>query len=191
MKNLLFWLLSLLPAAGQPLAAQDSVTVVQPAAVSLHEGWNALLQKHVSENGVVDYKGFKADKADLDAYLEALSENVPTKETARDEALAYWINAYNAFTVDLITRNYPTKSILRFDNGKTWDVKRIKLGGEKYSLNQIENEIIRPQFKEPRIHFAVNCAAQSCPPLANEAFTASNLEQLLDARARAFINNKK
>ncbi|MEO6039135.1 MAG: DUF547 domain-containing protein, partial [Saprospiraceae bacterium] len=79
----------------------------------------------------------------------------------------------------------------RFDGGKTWDVKRINLGGKKYSLNQIENEIIRPQFQEPRIHFAINCAAKSCPPLYNHAFTTENLDSTLESRARLFINDKR
>jgi hypothetical protein len=80
---------------------------------------------------------------------------------------------------------------MNFDGGKTWDVRRIKIGDKKYSLNNIENDIIRPQFKDPRIHFAVNCAAKSCPPLWNRAFTAENLETALEARTKAFINDPK
>jgi phosphoribosylaminoimidazole-succinocarboxamide synthase len=159
--------------------------------VNLHLGLDSLLQKHVSATGQVNYKGLKADKAALDAYLQVLSDNVPVDSTSRAEQMAYWINAYNAFTLDLIVRNYPTASILRFDNGKTWDVKRIALGKRKYSLNQIENEILRPQFKDPRIHFAINCAAQSCPPLWNHAFTADNLDSALEARTRAFVNDRQ
>ena len=75
------------------------------------------------------------------------------------------------------------------DGGKTWDKKWIRLGDKTYSLNEIENEIIRPKFDEPRMHFAVNCAAKSCPPLANHAYTEDNLESMLEARTRAFIND--
>jgi hypothetical protein len=110
---------------------------------------------------------------------------------SRVEKIAYWINAYNAFTIKLILDNYPTKSILNFDGGKTWDVRRIRLNDKKYSLNNIENDILRPQFKDPRIHFAINCAARSCPPLWNHAFTPENLSAALEARTSAFINDKK
>jgi len=157
----------------------------------LHAGWDSLLQQYVSETGQVNYKGLKASPDALAAYCRSLAENTPQENWSRDEKLAYWINAYNAFTMKLIVDNYPTASILRFDGGKTWDVKRISLGGKKYSLNQIENEIIRPQFKEPRIHFAINCAAKSCPPLYNRAFTAENLEGNLEGRAKLFINNSR
>lgn len=154
-----------------------------------HVGLDSLLQKYVSETGKVDYKGLKANKEALYAYCQILTENPVQEDWAREEKLAYWINAYNAFTLKLIVDNYPTKSIMNFDGGKTWDVRRIKLGDKKYSLNQIENDIIRPQFKDPRIHFAVNCAAKSCPPLWNRAYTAVNLDSTLEARTRAFIND--
>lgn len=159
------------------------------AGVFSHAAWDSLLQKYVSATGQVNYKALKADPTGLQAYCRLLAENTPREAWSRAEKLAYWINAYNAFTLKLIVDNYPTASILRFDGGKTWDVKRITLGGKKYSLNQIENEIIRPQFKEPRIHFALNCAAKSCPPLYNRAYTAENLEAALESRAKQFINN--
>jgi hypothetical protein len=84
--------------------------------------------------------------------------------------------------------NYPTTSITKITE-KPWDLRFIALGSKTYSLNQIENEIIRPTFKDPRIHFAVNCAAKSCPKLLNEAFTPEKLEAQLDKQTRAFINN--
>jgi hypothetical protein len=156
-----------------------------------HQLLDSLLQKHVSDQGKVNFKGLKADKAALDAYCQLLSDN-PVQETwTRAEKMAFWINAYNAFTLKLIVDNYPTKSILNFDGGKTWDVRRIKIGDKKYSLNNIENDILRPQFKDPRIHFAVNCAAKSCPPIWNHAYTAENLETTLETRTRAFVNDKK
>lgn len=156
-----------------------------------HVGLDSLLQKYVSETGKVNYKGLKTSKKALDAYCRILTDNPVQESWSREEKLAYWINAYNAFTLKLIVDNYPTKTIMNFDGGKTWDVKRIQLGDKKYSLNQIENNIIRPQFKDPRIHFAVNCAAKSCPPLWNRAYTAENLDAALEARAKAFINDPK
>lgn len=151
--------------------------------------WNKLLEKHVSSKGQVDYKGFKEDAAQLDIYLEELAQNPVQSDWPRAHKMAYWINAYNAFTVKLIVDNYPVKSIRNLNEGNPWDVKWIKLGNKTYSLNNIEHDILRPQFNDARIHFAVNCAAKSCPPLANQAFTANNLEELLNKQTRQFINN--
>ncbi|MEO0734050.1 MAG: DUF547 domain-containing protein, partial [Bacteroidota bacterium] len=156
-----------------------------------HTAWNTLLQKHVDNSGNVNYAAFKKDLGQLDAYLATLAKETPTKDWPRNATLAYWINAYNAFTIKRILRDYPIKSIMDLDGGKPWDVKWIELGGSTYSLNQIEHEIIRPRFNEPRIHFAVNCAAASCPPLPNRAFTAENLNSLLQKSTRSFINNPR
>lgn len=154
-----------------------------------HQGFNDLLQKYVSPTGKVNYKGLKKDKASLDAYTAKLAKQIPDKGWDKNASLAYWINAYNAFTLKLIVDNYPVSSITKLHDGKPWDVKWIELAGKKYSLNNIENDIIRPTFKDARIHFAVNCAAVSCPPLSNIAFTEANLNTLLSARTTAFINS--
>ena len=155
-----------------------------------HSAWDKLLRKYVSAAGKVNYKGIKANKTALDAYLKAL--DVPFKDSwSRSEKMAYWINAYNAFTVKLIVDNYPLKSIMDLHGGKPWDQSWIKLGGKTYSLNDIEHKILRPQFKDARIHFAVNCAASSCPPLLNQAWTAKNLNSNLERQAKQFINNAK
>ena len=156
-----------------------------------HDAWNDLLKKHVSADGKVNYKGFKQDMPALESYLGDLTRNPIQNDWSRPEKMAYWINAYNAFTIKLILDNYPLKSIIALDNGKTWDIKRIQLGEKTYSLNGIENDILRPQYKDARIHFAVNCAAKSCPPLLNRAWTGDNLSKYLDQQAKAFINNSK
>lgn len=161
-----------------------------PAPIS-HLGLDSLLKKYVSATGKVDYKGLKTRKTALDAYCKYLGEHVPDDSWTKQEQMAYWINAYNAFTLQLIVNNYPITSINKLDKGKTWDVKRITLGGKKYSLNMIENDILRPTYKDPRIHFALNCAAKSCPPLLNRAFSPETLEATLEARAKAFVNNKQ
>jgi hypothetical protein len=160
-----------------------AATFAQPS----HDAWNTLLQKYVTTSGKVNYKMLKADQTALNAYLNTLAAETPQSTWSRAEKMAYWINAYNAFTVKLIIDHYPLTKITNLDGGKPWDVKRIDLGGKKYSLNQIENEIIRPQFKDARIHFALNCAAKSCPPLYNRAFTAANLEKALTERTRRFL----
>lgn len=154
-----------------------------------HQAWDQLLQKYVSTSGKVNYNGFKANQAQLQAYLDDLAAHPIQNNWSRDEKMAYWINAYNAFTVKLIVDNYPVSSITKLHGGKPWDVKWIKLGDKTYSLNNIENDILRPVYKDARIHFAVNCAALSCPPLLNRAWTAQNLQSNLNAQAQKFINN--
>jgi hypothetical protein len=124
----------------------------------------------------------------LENCIEELKK-IDTKNSSRNDKLAYWINIYNAFTLKKIVTNYPISSITKLDGGKPWDHKFIEIAGKTYSLNEIENEIIRPTFQEPRIHFAVNCAANSCPPLLNLAYTSDNLEKLLEQQTRSFINN--
>ena len=155
-----------------------------------HSAWNDLLKKNVSATGKVNYKGFKADLELLDAYMRSLNEGAPTEAASKEERLAYWINAYNAVTVRLIVSNYPLSSITKLDGGKPWDVKRYANGGKKLSLNDIENNILRP-MGDARIHFALNCAAKSCPPILNEAFTAENVNKLLEQRTRQFINSSR
>lgn len=158
---------------------------------ALHAPWDTLLRRHVSADGRVHYKGFATDRAVLKDYLNTLAQNPPAATWSRTEKMAYWINAYNAFTVDLIVEHYPLQSITQLDGGKTWDVKRIEIGSKKYSLNDIENGILRPQFADARIHFAINCAARSCPPLHNRAYTAENLERMLEERTRRFVRNER
>ncbi|MBK7935674.1 MAG: DUF547 domain-containing protein [Lewinellaceae bacterium] len=188
-----FLLTVLILATHWSLQAQVTLSFSTPAPVDSlvlsHAGLDSLLQKYVSDAGKVNYKGLKADKTALYTYCQALSDHPVAENEAREEKMAYWINAYNAFTLKLIVDNYPAKSILNFDGGKTWDVKRIRIGDKKYSLNNIENDILRPQFKDARIHFAINCAAQSCPPLWNHAYTAENLDSTLEARTKVFIND--
>ncbi len=154
-----------------------------------HASFDKLLRKHVTGSGKVNYEGFKADIKEFDAYLSRLSSAEPVPSWSKQEKLVFWINAYNAFTIKKILNSYPLESITKLDKGKPWDVVWIKIGGNKYSLNNIENDIIRKQFSEPRIHFALNCAAKSCPPLLNRAWTATKLEVDLTARTKLFIND--
>lgn len=166
------------------------------AAAPSHAIFNKLLKEHVDAKGMVDYKGFAKDKAELKSYLDLLSKNAPADSWSKDDQLAYWINAYNAFTIQLILDHYPVKSIkdigakvkIPFVN-TPWDVKFIKIGGETYDLNNLEHGIIRKKFDEPRIHFALVCAAKSCPRLRNEAFEGSRLDAQLDDQGSDFLNN--
>lgn len=154
-----------------------------------HTIWNELLQQYVDENGRVDYGGFEKGEGQLNQYLDRLANASPTDAWSRNEALAYWINAYNAFTVKLILDNRPLSSIR--DIEEPWARKWIELDGKTYSLDDIEHGIIRPTYREPRIHFALVCAAASCPPLPDRAFTANNLERMLEDRTRSFIRDEE
>lgn len=161
-----------------------------------HSAWTTLLQKHVDEEGLVDYQGFMSDSTALNQYLDSLSANFPNPKTWSDnERLAYWINVYNAFTVKLILMHYPMESIkdikavnITFVN-TPWTIKFFEIGGKKMNLDMVEHRVIRKYFDEPRIHFAVNCASTSCPKLRDEAFVADSLDEQLDDQARDFIND--
>lgn len=163
---------------------------VHASAQPDYTAYNTLLNTYVSSSGKVNYKGLKANKQTLTAITSHFSEQQPSDSWSRNERLAFWINAYNAFTLQLIVDNYPVKSITALDGGKPWDVKRVLIGGKRYSLNEIENEIIRPKFNDARIHFALNCAAKSCPPLLNQAFLPKTLNTQLEQRTRSFIQSK-
>lgn len=149
-----------------------------------------LLTKYVSPSGTVDYAGLKGNKVELNNIYTSLTGVNPTSLATKDAQMAFWINLYNVATLKLIVDNYPLKSITDLDKGKPWDVKRISVAGKSYSLNDIENTKIRT-FKDPRIHFAVNCAAKSCPPLLNSAFTPDKLNAQLESQTKKFINNPK
>lgn len=153
-----------------------------------HQLWNDLLQKHVSATGTVDYIGFKQDYLVLKSYLEALRKNIPAENWSKSDVLAYWINVYNAFTVQLILDNYPVKSIK--DIKDPWDLRFFKIGSKWYTLNDVEHRILR-KMGDPRIHFGINCASISCPPLVNKAFTAQNVDHELEKLAINFINDTK
>ncbi|WP_308990928.1 DUF547 domain-containing protein [Mariniflexile litorale] len=151
-----------------------------------HSSWTILLEKHVSDKGQVNYKTFKTDNKELNTYINYLSKNILNDSHSKEEKLVYWINAYNALTIDLILRNSPIKSIKDIKN--PWDQKLWKLGNTWYNLNDIEHEILR-KMDEPRIHFAIVCASVSCPKLSNEAYTTENIEQQLTKATKNFLSD--
>lgn len=159
-----------------------------------HGEWDALVKKHVAQDGMVDYAGFVKDKKALQHYVDYLSTHQPSAKWSKNEKLAYWINAYNAFTVKLIVDHYPVKSIKDIKKGipfvnSVWDIPFIPMGKEKVDLNYIEHSILRKEFKDPRIHAAINCASFSCPLLRNEAYTANEIDRQLEDAMRKFIND--
>lgn len=154
----------------------------------LHASYHALMKTHTNAEGQVDYDGLVPKAADLKMYLDRLSKVDVESLSSKEEKMLFYVNLYNAATIDLILDNYPTTSIKDLDDGKTWDVKRVRLGKERLSLNEIEHEILRKRWDDPRVHVAVNCAAASCPAL----FLAESDEELnamLDESMRAFVND--
>jgi len=148
-----------------------------------HSAFDSLLHKHVTEGGFVDYDGLKKDPAALDAYITTIGK-ADVETLGRDERLAFLINAYNAFTLRLILDHYTIDSIKDIPSDQRWDAKRWEVAGGTYSLNQIEHELIRPKFAEPRVHFALVCAAVGCPPLRADAYTGARLEEQLTDQTR-------
>ena len=177
---------------------QSNNTFAGAATAPDHKLWDELLKKYINNEGFVDYKGMISEKPKLEAYLDILSNNAPNDSWSKNEKLAYWINVYNAFTVKLIVDNYPLESIKDLNPSISlptvntiWAKDWFKIGGEDFSLDRVEHKILRKDFEEPRIHFAVNCASYSCPVLRPEAFTAAKVDQQLEEQAISFINDPK
>ncbi|AOW17406.1 hypothetical protein LPB03_07995 [Polaribacter vadi] len=174
-----------------------NIFIVLIAIFTLSQGnaqtsiYNDLLQKHVTKDGIVDYKSFKADKAKLDTYISYLEKTTPASSWSENKQKAFWINAYNAYTIKLILENYPLKSIMDIkQDGKTaWKIPFAKVGGKTYTLDYIEHEILRKNLFDPRIHVGVNCASVSCPKLGNIAFTEENIDANLEKLMKTFIND--
>ena len=151
-----------------------------------YERYDAFLRKYVSSQGNVSYASIKANKSEFDAIIKEFNAQYPESNWSKNEVLAFWINTYNLFTIKLIVDNYPTSSITGIAS-KPWDIKCVKLKSHTYSLDQVENSIIRKQFNEPRIHFALNCASESCPILMNSAYKASSLNSQLTRQTKLFL----
>lgn len=151
-----------------------------------YERYDAFLRKYVSSQGNVNYASIKANKSEFDAIVKEFNAQYPESNWSKNEVLAFWINTYNLFTIKLIVDNYPTSSITGIAS-KPWDIKCVKLKSHTYSLDQVENSIIRKQFNEPRIHFALNCASESCPILMNSAYKASSLNSQLTRQTKLFL----
>ncbi len=177
-----------------PGAGRASVGLLAPPVD--HSAYDRLLKKHVNENGLVNYKGFKADQKEFDQYLDLLSKNPPAKSWSKNEQMAYWINAYNAYTIRLVLNHYPVQSIKDIGSKikipfvtTPWASKFFSIGGEKMSLDNIEHGTLRKKFNDPRIHFALVCASISCPRLRNEAYSADKLDRQLDEEGQGFLND--
>jgi len=179
------------------LAAGGSAT---PGAVEFdheHARWTEILSEHVRGEGF-DYGKLKEDPAGLEAYLGSLGAVMPEEFAAwkREQQFAFWIDAYNAYTVKLVVDAYPIESIqdLGRSTKAVWEKEFIPLGrlfGEagdrKLSLDDIEHKILRPRFKDARVHAAINCASRGCPPLRPRAYVAERLDDQLDEQVAAWL----
>jgi len=166
-----------------------------------HEPWNRFLARHLvaGDDGVnrIAYGRVDAtDRAALKAYIAGLAAT-PVSGLSRAEQMPYWINLYNALTVDVVLDHHPVASIRDIDISPgffadgPWGRKLLEIEREQVSLDDIEHRILRPIWRDPRIHYAVNCAALGCPNLMPQAFTADTIEAMLDAGARAFVNHPR
>jgi len=166
--------------------ASLSAPLVTPGrALALDPGpWDQVLQEY-AKGGGVDYAGLKAD-AEAMGKLDRFLEGVATMPAG--SGLADWLNAYNALVVKAVVERYPISSVKRVPG--FFDRITHRAAGEDRTLDAIENQVIRPRFEDPRVHFALNCAAKSCPGLRGRAFRQSNLDRVLDQRARRAVRNR-
>jgi len=162
-----------------------------------HHEWNDFLARHVKQdsqgiNRVTYASVSESEQRALQSYINAM-QNIPISRFSRDEQLAYWINLYNAVTVNVVLMHYPVASIRDIDispgffSDGPWGKKLLQIENKALSLNDIEHGILRPIWKDARIHYAVNCASVSCPDLSNKAYSSAGIDQQLDEAAKQYI----
>lgn len=156
--------------------------------------FNNILESFSNVNGTVDYSSIRNDPFNLDKFLSFISSVSPENHPElfqKDDSKAYWINVYNALAIKTIIDNPNISSIrdVSWGMGAFWRTK-FMVGGRKMTLNHIEHKILRGKYKDPRIHFAINCASTSCPPIGNRIVTGNGLDEQLDNKALDFINDK-
>lgn len=187
-KQLSFFLMAGLIVAGmfmvpEPARSMDTVD---------HSLFDSLLKQYVQGSNV-NYQGFKRDEVRLDDYLKILEQTDPDTLSG-NEQFAFYINAYNSWTIKLILTGYPGVESIKDLGGlfsSPWKKKIVRMNGKIITLDEIEHAILRPKFKDPRVHFAINCASRSCPPLRPEAYTGNLLDSQLDDATRRFLNDPK
>ncbi|MGB5863329.1 MAG: DUF547 domain-containing protein [Sulfitobacter sp.] len=165
-----------------------------------HSAWDSILQEYIKPDGnglnLFAYGSVTdADKAALKAYIASLTE-IEITERAKPVQLAYWLNLYNALTIDVVLDHYPVASIRDIRLGGLlsrgpWDGDLVEVEEEPMSLNAIEHEILRPIWKDPRLHYGINCASIGCPNLHDEAFTGENVDALLDVLAKEYLSHPR
>lgn len=179
--------------AGQQWPASNLVSIDRIG----HEVFDGLLKKYVDGDGMVNYRAWHAsgaDRAALDGYLKSLSQANATAPAAREKQLAFWINAYNALTLEGILRVYPTSSIrnhtAKLGGYNIWKKLHLQVGSQQVTLDHIEHKILRP-MGEPRVHFAIVCASIGCPRLLNEAYVSARLAEQLATNTFDFFSRSQ
>lgn len=157
------------------------------------EVFDALLKTYVTPDGRLDYKGLRKNKAVLDIYLNKLEGTVPKKNWSSKRAKAFWMNAYNAYTIKLIIDSYPLKKLtdIKIKGKSAWKIPFAKVGKKTYSLDYIEHRILRRWHDDPRIHVGINAGSVSGPRFPNYAFTEKNINSKLESLMKEFINDPK
>lgn len=171
-----------------------------------HQAFQVFLNHHVvhTDSGInaVKYAQVSdADQAKLHRYIKHLT-HIDIDHYNRDVQMAYWINLYNALTIQVVLQHYPVKSIRDIDlgsgglfsslfGGGPWDAKLVTVEGKQLSLNDIEHRILRPIWQDPRIHYAVNCASYSCPNLSQKVYKGKHIDTMLDQAAKTYINSPR
>ncbi|MEE9587488.1 MAG: DUF547 domain-containing protein [Hyphomicrobiaceae bacterium] len=188
------------PAAAGAISETFAKHIQSSSTVVDHSAWDRLLKAYLisGPDGLnqVDYKLFKnKGHAALKTYLTAL-QAIDVTQLSRPEQFAFWANLYNAKTIDIVLTHYPVKSIRDIDISGLfadgpWGKKVVVVNGVELSLDDIEHKIMRPLFRDPRVHYAVNCASVGCPNLPRDAFTGRMLEDQLTKGAEAYINSRR
>lgn len=185
-----------LAAAVTMMALSFAAPVRASAAEPNYDGWTALLQRYYDPARGMNYAALKGhDLQTLEAIRASLA-HVDVSSLTHDGQLAYWINLYNINTTAIVAEKYPIKSIRDLSTDfilrlNVFDKPWVPFGNGKISLNTIENDHLRAGFHDPRIHFAINCAARSCPTMRTEAYTGSRVNAQLDEQVRTFLNGPK
>ena len=178
---------------------RSTQTISQSAVAKLqsfdYTKWTKLLKEHVDQSGRVDYGNLKANRAGLDSFVALLGAVGPTTKPGlfptREDKLAYYINAYNALTMFNVINRLPKLKSVIDDKNSFFYFTEFLLDGQKISLYNLENKLIRPTFNEPRIHFALNCASVGCPQLPAVPFLPKTLEKQLAAETTKFLHEKR
>ncbi len=168
-----------------------TVTASVNIEAQTNEVFDALLKTYVTPDGKLDYKGLRKNKAVLDIYLNQLEETIPSKKWSSKRAKAFWMNAYNAYSIKLIIDSYPLKKLtdIKIKGKNAWKIPFAKVGKKTYSLDYIEHKILRRWHDDPRIHVGINAGSVSGPRFPNYAFTAKNIESKLESLMKEFIND--
>lgn len=189
----------MLSAAGAQAASLAKTFAPKGQATLDHSDFSSLLAKHVKRGrsgvNLVNYRGVKRDRTALSAYIKRM-EGVNVPSLSSNAAKAYWINLYNAKTLEIVADHHPVSSIRKISLGGVfsrgpWKKDVVTVGGKKLSLDDIEHEIARKTWRDPRLHYGFNCASIGCPDLGKTAFTGAKINAQLDQAARAYINHPR